>query len=53
MQEIVDRSFVLTTSFVKQLGGLHGGDWTARISVDVLVKKTFIYSTIISFFFNL
>ncbi|XP_018320020.1 mannosyl-oligosaccharide glucosidase isoform X2 [Agrilus planipennis] len=34
MQEIVDGPFVLTTSFIKSLGGSHGGDWTARISVD-------------------
>lgn len=38
IQEIVDGPFTLTTSFVKQLGGSHGGDWTARISVDYLVS---------------
>ncbi|XP_017783438.1 PREDICTED: mannosyl-oligosaccharide glucosidase [Nicrophorus vespilloides] len=35
VQEIHDGPFLLTTSFVKRLGGLHGGDWTARISVEV------------------
>ena len=30
-QEIVDDDFILTTDFVKQDGGFHGGDWTARI----------------------
>lgn len=39
VQEIIDRPFILKTSFVKQLGGSHGGDWTARITVDVLVRK--------------
>ncbi|XP_063235667.1 mannosyl-oligosaccharide glucosidase isoform X2 [Bacillus rossius redtenbacheri] len=33
VQEIEDGPFSLTTSFVKRLGGNHGGDWTARISV--------------------
>ena len=33
VQEIVDNSAVLTTSFVKRPGGKHGGDWTARIAV--------------------
>jgi len=30
-QEIVDDDFILTTDFVKQDGGFHGGEWTARI----------------------
>ncbi|XP_065071976.1 uncharacterized protein LOC135696502 [Rhopilema esculentum] len=30
-QEVVDDDFILTTDFVKQDGGFHGGDWTARI----------------------
>ncbi|RZF44964.1 hypothetical protein LSTR_LSTR001925 [Laodelphax striatellus] len=33
IQEIVDGSFFLTTSFVKRSGGNNGGDWTARITV--------------------
>lgn len=33
VQEIFDGPFLLTTSFVKRLSGLHGGDWTARISI--------------------
>ncbi|KAK9301679.1 hypothetical protein QLX08_006092 [Tetragonisca angustula] len=33
VQEIVDNSAILTTTFVKRPGGKHGGDWTARISV--------------------
>lgn len=35
VQEIYDGNFILTTSFVKRLGGNNGGDWTARISVDI------------------
>ena len=31
-QEIVDDDFQLYTDFIKQNGGDHGGDWTARIS---------------------
>lgn len=34
MQEIHDGPFLLTTSFVKRIGGSHGGDWTARIFVE-------------------
>lgn len=37
IQEIIDKPFVLTTSFVKRAGGLYGGDWTARITVDAKV----------------
>ncbi|XP_053998124.1 uncharacterized protein LOC128886897 [Hylaeus anthracinus] len=33
VQEIVDNSAVLNTTFVKRPGGTHGGDWTARIAV--------------------
>lgn len=33
VQEIVDKGAILNTTFVKRLGGQHGGDWTARISV--------------------
>ena len=32
VQEVVDKNFTLKTEFVKQPGGNHGGDWTARIS---------------------
>lgn len=35
VQEIEDGPFLLRTSFVKRLGGNHGGDWTARIEVDI------------------
>ncbi|KAF7272764.1 hypothetical protein GWI33_014473 [Rhynchophorus ferrugineus] len=35
LQEILDGPFILNTSFVKRAGGDHGGEWTARISVDV------------------
>lgn len=34
IQEIVDGGASLRTTFVKKLGGDHGGDWTARISVS-------------------
>lgn len=37
LQEIQDGPFVINTSFVKRIGGYHGGDWTARISVDYQV----------------
>lgn len=37
LQKIYDDNIVLTTSFVKRLGGHHGGDWTARFSVETLV----------------
>ncbi|KAG7200863.1 hypothetical protein KM043_003227 [Ampulex compressa] len=33
VQEIVDNSVILTTTFVKKFGGKHGGDWTARVAV--------------------
>ncbi|KAI5705959.1 hypothetical protein M8J75_003508 [Diaphorina citri] len=39
IQEIDDGPFRLTTSFVKRPGGKHGGDWTARISVDTKEKR--------------
>ncbi|XP_074643874.1 mannosyl-oligosaccharide glucosidase-like [Tubulanus polymorphus] len=32
VQDIVDDGFELQTKFVKQPGGNHGGDWTAKIS---------------------
>ncbi|XP_054262025.1 mannosyl-oligosaccharide glucosidase [Macrosteles quadrilineatus] len=35
VQEIDDGPVRLTTSFVKQPGGEHGGDWTARVSVSL------------------
>lgn len=37
VQEVVDGPFIITTSFVKRLGGSNGGDWTARVSVDTKV----------------
>ncbi|KAB0802437.1 hypothetical protein PPYR_04623 [Photinus pyralis] len=39
VQEIQDGPFLLRTSFVKRLGGNHGGDWTVRIEVDVKNKN--------------
>ncbi|KFM56880.1 hypothetical protein X975_00693, partial [Stegodyphus mimosarum] len=33
IQRIEDKEYFLVTSFVKQLGGKHGGDFTAKISV--------------------
>ncbi|XP_014217057.1 mannosyl-oligosaccharide glucosidase GCS1-like [Copidosoma floridanum] len=33
LQEIVDRGVMLRTSFVKNIHGRHGGDWTAHINV--------------------
>ena len=33
IQEIVDNSAILTTTFIKTSGGKHGGDWTTRIAV--------------------
>lgn len=38
VQDIEDGPFILTTSFVKNPGGQNGGEWTARISVDVINK---------------
>lgn len=43
IQQIIDGSFIIDTSFVKRLGGNHGGDWTARVSVDLKVKLYLIY----------
>ncbi|XP_043492763.1 mannosyl-oligosaccharide glucosidase GCS1 [Polistes fuscatus] len=34
VQEIVDSSVILTTTFVKRLSGQYGGDWTTKISVN-------------------
>ncbi|KAL0103163.1 hypothetical protein PUN28_017472 [Cardiocondyla obscurior] len=34
VQEIVDNELIIRTTFVKKLGGYHGGDWTARIAVS-------------------
>ncbi|XP_054712390.1 mannosyl-oligosaccharide glucosidase-like [Uloborus diversus] len=33
IQKIEDKDYYLVTSFVKQVGGQHGGDFTAKISV--------------------
>ena len=41
VQEIYDNDMKLTTSFVKRPGGAHGGDWTARITVEPLVSLHF------------
>ena len=32
VQEIQENDFIIKTEFVKQPGGSHGGDWTARFS---------------------
>ena len=36
MQEIVDYGYILNTDFVKRSGGDHGGDWSARITGQVV-----------------
>jgi mannosyl-oligosaccharide glucosidase len=41
IQNIEEQHFNVTTSFVKQPGGEHGGDWTARISAIPKVKLIF------------
>nr|CAD7416499.1 unnamed protein product [Timema poppensis] len=38
VQELEDGPFLFTTSYVKRLGGLHGGDWSARITVNTKVQ---------------
>ena len=38
LQEIRDTEFHLNTTFVKQPGGSHGGDWTARFTVGSASK---------------
>jgi len=35
IQEIVDNSIVIRTTFIKRPGGYKGGDWTARIAVSL------------------
>jgi hypothetical protein len=39
IQSLVDRGLNITTSFIKQQGGNHGGDWTNRITVQPLNNK--------------
>lgn len=39
IQKIIDKSVILQTSFVKRLGGQHGGDWSARISAVPKTKR--------------
>ncbi|KAK3523216.1 hypothetical protein QTP86_022939, partial [Hemibagrus guttatus] len=39
MQQIQDTNFTLTTTFVKRMGGEHGGDWTWRITGKQRVCK--------------
>lgn len=45
MQQIQDTEFTLTTTFVKRLGGEHGGDWTWRITgrQHVCIDGGYIY----------
>lgn len=50
VQEIEDGPFKLTTSFVKKLGGENGGEWTARISVEVLVNFHLFYMIFLKFY---
>ncbi|ESO96854.1 hypothetical protein LOTGIDRAFT_214385 [Lottia gigantea] len=38
VQEINEDNFKLNTSFVKRMGGKHGGDWTAKVIVTPKVK---------------
>lgn len=33
LQEIMDKYYAITTDFVKRPGGMHGGDWSARVRV--------------------
>ena len=56
IQDIVERSFVLRTEFVKQPGGNHGGDWTWRISgmpVGTLSTELFINYNIFAHLLNI
>jgi len=39
VQTILDKAVNLTTSFVKQSGGVNGGDWTNRIKAEPLRKQ--------------
>ncbi|XP_067000936.1 mannosyl-oligosaccharide glucosidase [Anabrus simplex] len=39
VQEIKDGPFLITTSFVKRIGGNYGGDWTSRIGVSTKDPK--------------
>ena len=39
VQTIIDTAVNVTTSFVKQPGGVNGGDWTNRIKVEPLRKQ--------------
>jgi len=33
IHEAIDHHYTITSDFVKQPGGQHGGDWTARMTV--------------------
>nr|CAD7573367.1 unnamed protein product [Timema californicum] len=46
VQELEDGPFLFTTSYVKRLGGLHGGDWSARITVNTKVDNVSYLSTV-------
>lgn len=43
IQEIVENTFMFNTSFVKRSGGIHGGDWSARITA--VPKVSFFIET--------
>lgn len=36
MQEIVDHGYTLSTDFVKRSGGDNGGDWSARVTGQLM-----------------
>lgn len=39
IQEIVDEDIIIVTSFVKRIGGQHGGDFTVKITVEPKVSN--------------
>lgn len=41
IQEIEEKTYSLKTSFVKRKGGKHGGDWSARISIQPKVSHQY------------
>ena len=51
IQSIVDKDYELKTEFVKTFGGLHGGDWTWRISGSS-VSKHLSRSCFIAFYIH-
>uniref|UniRef100_H2ZJN7 Mannosyl-oligosaccharide glucosidase n=1 Tax=Ciona savignyi TaxID=51511 RepID=H2ZJN7_CIOSA len=47
IQDMVEQGYIIRTSFVKKSGGLHGGDWTWRVTGT----QTLNTSTTLSVFF--